>query len=645
MNRSVFLWGGAILLASPLSAHGQEISVDVLGNVTVQEGAYIIETGEQSNESNIKLPSILPSSVSEGVRVPTQKDILAPSSLNVSVDDEYVVDSVTQATGLTVVDYDVRVTSQIDTRPGSHSYAEGLKDDDELVLVRGSRVRHDLDGNPLPETATINSEFGRGETAEIEVVNLRPHANELSDSGVYFTESGDVIVEDLQNGGNNPQREPDFDDADVDIALRGRLVADLEGFDTEDVTEVSVAHWELQPAGISNVLGFVDEEGNATDSNRISATSEGHLEYSYQTRPLFSLRRPTLVGVSLEIDPFAGNNDESASLTIGATQFLTPIYDDVERKRLSDSLLVLPPVDEAANGLAAYHNIGGFIVNYTDGTSDFVPQWTVEDRLTQTLVFNAKEVESFVQALLPEQEGTDAIEIGTTIPLKLGSEGYSTAFGQRLIDRDTYPENFQDVSPLLAAVEDTLDTGNTAVYEFDGIRREGTVDFNDAFVSLETERPLETYTERGFRRTGLYIGANATVGVGNRETTTTTTRTDTYTRGQGVFGINGRGELHLRNFETTQSTESYIVGQDTSSHFDFTPLRAEGVLGAVWNYAGNPWTEQASTARLELYAGDDSGLRSELRANVLNSNTIPFLRADWQFEDDVIVSGGITYSF
>jgi len=601
------------------------------GGAKFQNNIYILETGPQENSSNIPLPTVLPTSVSEGVKIPTDSNRQAPSSLYLSVDDGYVTNSITQATGLQVVDYEVTINSRIDRVPGSHDFAEGITNEDGEALVRGDEVTKDLNGNVLPETNTLETQFSRGERAEVSVVNLRPKASSLSDSGVFLSESGEVLVEDLRNGGDK-----DFNDANLDVLAGGTIEADLEGVSTEVVTDTYREDWNLKPRTISNVLGFLDENQQPTDSAQVTLDSNGSVNLAYQSAPLFSLRRPTLLGVNLDINPF---DQEFANLSVGATQFLTPIYDDQIVNQLSGQLALLPPAEGSGNGLAAYSNVGGVIINYLDGRREFLPQWTVTDILEESTYYNVNEVESFVQALIPEQEGTDDILVGQPINLLQSN--------LNIINRSDHPNNFREVSPLLTGVEDTLESGNSWNPRFDGIRREGTVDFNDAFLSLDFQRDTEQSIERQFRRAGLYVGANVSGGIGQLSTASVTTQTDTYTSGTGVFDITKEGNVVLSKLETTTQSESYITNESRDTNTYFTPVESEVVLGFVWNYSGNAWTKKADTIRSEFYYNteEDYGISSQIRDNFLGFATTN-VNVDYSLDSkNLEVTAGLSFNW
>jgi hypothetical protein len=616
------------------------------GHVSVDSGVYNFRTGELSNTSNVPLPTALPASVSEQVLVPHDSTRQAPNTVIVNVDGDEVRRQAQELSGLTVGNFTSTVIGTVTQSPGSHDYAEGLELNingvTQSAFVRGDEVSIGSDGQPLPTFQRVSAQLGEGDEAVVRLLNIRQSGGDVQESGVYFTQDGTLITEDLENGGRlGSAKEPDFDDGNVFDIEGGTISGDLTGSSTSTTTESFTEDWNTLTSLNSGLLGFVDAEGNPTAANRLEVDSNGIGRYTHQLRPIGG-DRPFLLNGTISVNPFAGDNEELANLSIGGKQFLTRTHRSSEVTVSGDRTLLLPPTFMAGNGQAAYSNVGGEIATYADGSSDFIVQWISDLGFTQKVNYSIEVPAgtTLIRALIAQQPRTDELILGEFLVMSSETE---TEKGFTVISERENPENFKWLNEVEQGVEDTLPTGNSAIAEFNGQRQPTTVDYNDAIVSLLTETPDITVIEREPNRFGVYVGGNAGIGVGNRTQRDRTIETTTTTSGQGVFEIDPKGMLRLSSLETTETVSSELVADTTSSEFGFTPVRAEAVLGGILNYAGVPWTEAASNISAELYGGTDSGLRAELRQNL--GGVVASVKADYRFDGDTTVAAAVSLDF
>lgn len=667
---ATFSLTSVIGIVSANSAIAQETRSSVTrasdGHVLVESGVFNFRTGELSNDSNVPLPTALPRVVTERVAVPHDVSQQAPNEVFVSIDEGELRRQVRELSGLEAGDYTAEVTGSINTAEDSHAFGEGaeMRDPDgniQSAFVRGSSVTTGPNGEELSTSETMSAEFSNGEEVRVRILNLRPDSDEVFESGVYFDEAGNIITEDLPNGGirnddtDSEEREPDFDDGDIFDIEGGFLGAEFLEEDIEVSVEETLEAWEPPTSLYSTLLGIVDEEGNPTATNRFGIDTDGIVRYTHQLRPIGARNRPLIINGTFSVDPFTGNNEELLNLSLGAKQFITPTHRDNQISELGNVVSLLPSTTLAGNQDAAYNNTGGVVVVYTNGEREFVVQWTSDDAgnryLNRALEFNTDEVSAFIPALIAEQPGSNQLQPGQFLRLVANDNGYTSEEGFNVISQDFLPQNFvPTVNEDHNRVEDTVATDNAAVEEFDGIRREGTVDFNDAIVSLLTEQPLVTTTERRANNFGLYAGVNASIGAGNQGQRTTTTTTTTATDGEAFFVISPNGMLELEGIETISQETFVDTDTDTSTDFGFSPLRVEGVFGGILYYGAQPaFTEAASNLRAELYAGEKSGVRAEVRQRLFGPS-VSALQVNHRFGDgnddsETTVVGGFTIGF
>ncbi len=386
--------GSAGLMAAPKAI--AQIAADVGttrnpdGSVRVDNNSFNIQTGELTNLSNIPLPSGLPANTGEGRRVPTDETRLAPNSVEITPDVPYInralndaLSTDAESSRYTLQDDTLELTSQFDLRyrSGDHSFGEGIQvtvfgpgpgpnrvvKSRERVFVRGDRVTQGP-GGTLPTTAGITAVYGASDMVELRVLNLRGNGAAPTESGIYFTQGGDFIVEDFPNGGDR-----DFDDGDY-VRLpggRGQVLAlrdntnitvttqvdeidlapeirqeeiietdEVEGFEqTVTVVEEETIRGsvELPDTAVSTRIGHatgartVDDEqlvyNRYTSAGQIRIGSDG-LGATGQLSPLNRnpSAPPTLLTGNITFNPTVGDNEAGLTATAGITQFFNPTH-------------------------------------------------------------------------------------------------------------------------------------------------------------------------------------------------------------------------------------------------------------------------------------------------------------------------------
>lgn len=601
------------------------------------ENAWVFETGERNNTSNIPIPTVFPDSLQERRALPVNRQVLAPDSVNLSANDSYIVNEVENQTSLTVTDYNLNVTVDLAQVRGSHGFAEGVEltssdGSTDQSFIRGEVVRFDSDGNKLDRSSSVSGTFGRGESVDVAFRNIRKNRGPIRESGVHFDSEGVLIVEDLQNGGDL-----DFNDGEYLENLSAIGIAQVEGTVSETSQTVEKEEYELESRSAIDLLGFMNSTGEYTDTTRFYAESDGTLGVTYQSKPLFNNRFPTLFNVG------ARTNFESGVLSTGLNQFLTPAYRIEQSEQLSDSIVLFPPEIEAGNGDAAYNNVGGVLIEKSNGDIYFLVQWTVNDKYEQETYFSAEEVFSFSSALVPEQEGTSELVSGQTYKVEFNEElGIYTIGNIRIISQNIQPQNFYSVTDTLLGVEDTFPDSNYSVDGFDGTRILGTVDYNDAFNSLQYDRPIETVETIVPNRFGIYVGSSVELGFGETEKTVTTTQTDITTSGEAYLSVDSQGLVTVEGLEAEETVNTFVSDISRSSEVE-SDTGYEVAAGFVYNYDENPWSEGSGQIGVEIYTGSESGVVTEWRDSIVGLPV--YARADFEFEGETEVVAGISLSF
>jgi hypothetical protein len=310
----------------------------------------------------------------------------------------------------------------------------------------------------------------------------------------------------------------------------------------------------------------------------------------------------------------------------------------------SDRAVVIAPADPSAvgRGDAAYtDNVGGLIIEWSDGTAEFVPQWNRDGYVTDPIRLAAGEAHRVIYALVPQQAG-QALQLDQTYALDVSGKVIAEG-GFQVISATQYLENFSQELAEVYTVEDTLPQPNAITEEFNGIRdryRERvqgelvyTVDHTDPVgadarvgnvLSTEDEVIEGEPGQFGYRETtvagGLYVRGSLTLGLGNQEdvitTTTSTFETDVETITETTIANTFQtARTQVDTITTTRVTEtSEEFRQTGTASFDVTPaglidnvnvtLFDEEILGTQTRIVSE--TRDASTATVlgdEFLAG------------------------------------------
>ncbi|MEM9949716.1 MAG: hypothetical protein AAF810_27100, partial [Cyanobacteria bacterium P01_D01_bin.36] len=809
---ALLLATGGLLLTAPkaIAQAASNIQYNAeSGTVRVDNNAFDIETGALENTSNIPLPAALPAQVTEGVAQPVQPNILAPNTVDILPDVDYINrafnrkinrrtdNSDNDETQFTLDTDSLQLTTEFDVRyrQGAHDYGEGIEvtvfDNDsnivsqESTFVRGRRVTTGPNDETLPEQSQISVSYGAEDTVELRVLNLRRNGASPSESAIYFSEDGEFVVEDMQNGGDL-----DFNDGDYVRISRGRgeaettaerqnistrtrvretpidpemrteeiveteLVdniqqADAIGIEERDRGQVAIPD-NPAPRIIGHAEGAITANGEQltynqyTGGSQFRAGSDG-LSFTGQLKPLVNNPSvpPTLLSANATFNPFVGDNEAGLTGTLGVTQFLNPthrlatdalgnVINNPEGGRplvepaglLSNRQLIgyVPPTPEETitgtaqifptNGIfelpesqavviapadpqtvgagnAAYtDNVGGLLIESSNGTTRFIPQWTKDGYAAEPISLAAGEATRAIYALVPQQPGQN-LTLGETYAVMENSNGYSIASGGFfIISADRQPQNFAAETATVYTVEDTLTGQNAVTNEFNGVQgvyaetlggnRISTVDLNvsneaDARVGnilLPTETIASDPGQQAYGRTtraaGFYLGGALTAGIGNQRDTirqstiemdrvttemriqrTVNTfmapiieretaliqRTET-TREEGTARFNINAEGRLTNVRFTDSSSEVVSVDSKVLERDRTTVRGEEILVDSETFETIEVMDseliemdQESDTRSDSYA-NVSGVQGELAlGGVLNFGNTPWSSA------------------
>jgi hypothetical protein len=280
----------------------------VSGYVQVDNNAFDLSTGPLTNQSNIPLPAILPSSASEGVPIPVRSDALAPNSIQIRPDVSYINQSFNElvnqpgsGTSYLLQPETLEFVTQFNVNhsPGDHGFGEGIQvtvfdpdciiETQESLFVRGDGVQYGAGGQVLPSSGQLTAYYGANDTVELRVLNLREDDLPLdgpldgvvgSDAGpqesaIYFDEAGEFIVEDFQNGGDL-----DFNDGDYVEISGGRgegvAVEERRSVSVDTVTtETDMAPESSEEAVVeTDVMRTLQDIESDTEENRIRGRVE-----------------------------------------------------------------------------------------------------------------------------------------------------------------------------------------------------------------------------------------------------------------------------------------------------------------------------------------------------------------------------------
>ncbi|WP_121971221.1 hypothetical protein [Leptolyngbya sp. BC1307] len=383
--------GSAGLMAAPKAIAQMAPDVGTTrnpdGSVRVDSNSFNIQTGPLTNQSNIPLPSELPLETRERQPLPVEAGKLAPNSIEISPDVPYInralndaLSTDTEVSRYTLQDETLQLTSRFDLRysSGNHSFGEGIRvtvfgpegqvKSRDTVFVRGDDTTRGPGDTLLPSAAGITAVYGANDMVELRVLNLRGNGADPTESGIYFTQGGDFIVEDLPDGGDL-----DFDDGDY-VRLpggRGQVLAlrddtnitvttqveeipldpeirqeeiietdEVEGFEqTVTVVEEETIRGsvELPDTAVSTRIGHAtgvrtddDEQlvyNRYTSAGQIRIGSDG-LGATGQLSPLNRnpSAPPTLLTGNITFNPTVGDNEAGLTATAGITQFFNSTH-------------------------------------------------------------------------------------------------------------------------------------------------------------------------------------------------------------------------------------------------------------------------------------------------------------------------------
>lgn len=384
-------WGvyGQAAIAQSVTDGGGDgrLSVDSDGNVFLDNNAFNFRTGEQANDSNIPLPVPLPRDLQEGKAQPVDRNRQAPNTVELTPDVEYIENSLStqleqQENGSRYRFFrdslELQTGFDVRYRPGNHDYGEGIQTtvtgpggqqiSQDTVYVRGDLVTVGPNGEVLPAADSTTAVYGARDTVELRVLNVRRNGDEANESAIYFSNEGEFVVEDLQDGGDL-----DFDDGEyVRISGgQGRLDAEEESTTVTEATDVTETPLDpeireevtvLESDTTTEVVQFDEEEELFRDFGEVTlpdavGTWLGHasgvrtdndeqLIYSRYTnesqfrlgsdgvtvtgqlKPLIGNPKapPTLLNGNLNFNPFVGDNEAGVTGTIGITQYLNPTH-------------------------------------------------------------------------------------------------------------------------------------------------------------------------------------------------------------------------------------------------------------------------------------------------------------------------------
>lgn len=399
------------------------------GAVGVDNNAFDLQTGDLQNGSNIPLPSSLPTQTSEGQAIPVTREQLAPNNIEIRPDVEYIERSFNeivnppsgqdpdQAT-YNLQTNSVRITSQFDLRyrRGNHTYGEGIQvtvvgsdgtiKNQQTTFVRGDQVTIGPNGQTLPSSSSLSATYSATDSVELRVLNLRNNRATPTDSGIYFAQNGDFVVEDLQNGGDL-----DFDDGEYvrlpggrgeAVAIEERdnitvttrideipldpttrqdelvetdVVTNTERFEEIEETSRTWGTVEIPESTTSTIIlghatGARTADGEQLVYDRYAAAGEVRagsdgIGATGQLPPLSSnpSRSPTLVTGNITFNPFVDDNEAGLTTTLSVTQFLNPTHrlaTDVFGNVISNPILDARPLVEPI-GLFNNRRLVGYV--------------------------------------------------------------------------------------------------------------------------------------------------------------------------------------------------------------------------------------------------------------------------------------------
>ena len=444
-----------------------------------------------------------------------------------------------------------------------------------------------------------------------------------------------------------------------------------------------------------------DALGNRIISNPIASEADGE---SRLLEPTGWFSNRTLVGyVPEQVDGSRLDLLQLSALTDEADRLLAV---DGVFELPSDRAVVIAPPDpqRVGRGASAYtDNVGGLLIESSDGSFAFEPQWTKAGYAQTPTSLVAGSAVRLIYALVPQQSG-QRLQLGRRYRVDSAFEGYRIAEGGfRVIAADREPQNFWQETADVYAVEDTLAAQNARTATFNGQRGEYVEPSGDHAATVDLTIPSEVDARVGnavysasavgqkpyariTRAGGLYVSAALTSGIGNQRdfvnqrSATLVTSTDQIrtqritntfatpimqreqiireesttllTTGEATFDINAQGLLENATFSplstTQQASAVRTLGTEVTLQRDEEVL-TDSVMTESVRVLNSRTEEIASDAesRTDSYA-NAAPLQGELAVgSVLNFGNTPWtaaantLRAEVFFRDTILGRGAL----
>ena len=293
----------------------------------------------------------------------------------------------------------------------------------------------------------------------------------------------------------------------------------------------------------------------------------------------------------------------------------------------SDRAIVIAPSNpqSVGRGASAYtDNVGGLLIEKSDGSFVFEPQWTKDGYAQDPTVLSSGDAVRLIYALVPQQSG-QALQLNRQYLVNADSDAYRIAAGGfRIISADLEPQNFLQESADVYAVEDTLSGFNAETVLFNGRRGEYIEPSGDLAATVDLTVPSEvdarvgngvysapTVGQRPYAKTtramGLYVSGTFSGGIGNQrdrfnqQRATRTIETDQI-RTQRITNVFETPLTQLALTTREQTTTTIAQGDAT---FDIN------TLGLLENAVFNPVTMRTSDPTVRTLGTDTTLQRGE----------------------------------
>ncbi|MBE9156747.1 DUF4114 domain-containing protein [Nodosilinea sp. LEGE 06152] len=280
----------------------------------------------------------------------------------------------------------------------------------------------------------------------------------------------------------------------------------------------------------------------------------------------------------------------------------------------NEAVIIAPPnPDLVGPGNAAYtHNVGGLVIERTDGSAEFVPQWTRQGHATESITLAAGEARRVIYALVPQQANQD-LQLGQAYPLLVDpTAGYRVEVGGwQVIAADHHRDNFLQEATEIYAVEDTLAQQNAATVQFNGVRGLYRQEPNGELIAtLSLSDPAGVDARIGNR----LVTADTTVPgePGQPGYYTTTVAAGLYARGSLSLGLGNQQDV-ITTATATQRIQADDVQRQTTTRFFATP-RTE--VETRTTEAITRVTETTNRSGSAAFNIDSNGLLNNVQINV-----------------------------